>query len=384
MEHNQKSPVEPIKSSSNYFGAEHQNNFVVLDDAEHVIGVHPGNGNSLIFENIKNGLTVEFGERIYPHNYITSLLYDQDSGSLFSGDNYGYLVQYKVNTANKTCEEVKYYGYIGIGGIMSCARFMHFVFFGGWRKIRVMDLSTDKLLPGHLKTLIDSIYSLQVCKKNEKEIYLAVSGWGEESPDVKNELLDISGLLSNDPVIFQKKYFESSNNYDETILGHKVFIKSQADKIKSLELERDSYKQKYNEIKSEYDDLKKKHEHFQKQNTELTKDYETLKVKFDIKHRQFFRKISILYNQNKRRTNLIKQKSLIGKRSFDEMEPLVTIRKMREDIQKEKHLNRQLQDTVYTTIDQRRAAKDESRVLRVEMDTVKSDLKNIREVVDQM
>ena len=107
-------------------------------------------------------------------------------------------------------------------------------------------------------------------------------------------------------------------------------------------------------------------------------------MEFDIKHQQMIKIISILHNQNKRITNIIKKNSLIGKRSFDKIDPLVTIRKMREDIQQEKDLNRQLQETVYTTIDQRRAAKDESRVLRVELDTVKSDLRSIREVVDQM
>ena len=40
MEHNQISPVKPIKSSTSELAVMYENNFVVLDDAKHVIGVN--------------------------------------------------------------------------------------------------------------------------------------------------------------------------------------------------------------------------------------------------------------------------------------------------------------------------------------------------------
>ena len=135
------------------------------------------------------------------------MVYDEDTGFLYSGDKNGGLCKYKVDSSKKTFERVKEYGYLGIGEISSFHPFMHFVFFGGDNtQIKVLDLSTDELLLGHLETSITWICSLQVCLKSQDKIYLAVSGSDTDYSDDKNDLFDLTDILPKDPVIIQK-YF---------------------------------------------------------------------------------------------------------------------------------------------------------------------------------
>ena len=70
MNQNQKTSIEPINVSSSEFGVEFENQFVVLDDAKHVIGVNGNNGNNLILENLENGSTVEFKGSYLTDDYI--------------------------------------------------------------------------------------------------------------------------------------------------------------------------------------------------------------------------------------------------------------------------------------------------------------------------
>ena len=171
MNHNQDTPVEQIKSSSSKFGVKYDNQFVVLDDAKHVIGVDAGDRSNLIFENIENQKADKVGGSQSSQNYISTLVYDKDTGSLYTGDDNGHLHQYKIDKASKSCQRVKKYGDLGIGEITSSHRFLQFVFFGGDQsKIKVLDLSTDELLPGWLQTSPRFIYSLQVCVKRPNEI----------------------------------------------------------------------------------------------------------------------------------------------------------------------------------------------------------------------
>ena len=161
MNQNQKTSIEPINVSSSEFGVEFENQFVVLDDAKHVIGVNGNNESNLILENLENGSTIEFKGGSYTDDFISTLVYHEKIGFLYGGNYYGYLYKYKLDTKNKTCELVKYLGNLKIGWIRSSHRFLHFVFFGGDQsKIKVLDLSTDKLLPGCLETSIKDIYSL--------------------------------------------------------------------------------------------------------------------------------------------------------------------------------------------------------------------------------
>ena len=384
MEHDQKTPVEPIKSSSSKFGVMYENQFVVLDDAKHVIGVDPGDTTNLILKNVENGSKVKFGGNDFSKFYISTLVYDEDTGSLYSGDSNGQLIQYKVDTANLTFEKVKDYGDLGIGWITSSHRFLHFVFFGGNDgKIRVLDLSTGNLLSGHIDTSIKDIRSLQVCLKNLKQIYLTVSGYESDYSNDKTDLFDITDFLLKDLIIFENTLPENSKNKNKTISKLQIGTKSQVDTIKKLTKKYKKYKTMYSDIKQKYDDLKKKHDTLRNKNKIIKKAYKTLKMESDRKYDQFTRKMNLLYQHRSNRTTIGNKMPLIGSGLFDETDPLVIIRDLKEDIEEQKYEYRQLQNSIYIAINQRRAAEEESRELEVELGNVRNQIVTIQQVLGQ-
>ena len=209
MEHYQETPVEPIKSSTSEFGVENQNHFVVLDDSKHIIGLDADDLTKMILEDVDKGSKVEFGLSTSTHDLITSLLYDEDAGSLYIGNGDGHLRKYKLDIANQICKEVKDFGKLGIRAITSSHRFLHFVFFGGSDgKIRVLDLLRGKLLRECFMTSIKSIISLQVSVESAQKIYLAVSGNKPNYSNDKTDLFDLSDFLKD--IKIPDHYFSKS------------------------------------------------------------------------------------------------------------------------------------------------------------------------------
>ena len=97
MEHNQKTSIKPINASSSEFGQEKEKNFVVLEDGKHVIGLDANDPSKLILENLKTGKADKFEGDQSDENYITTLMYDKDKGFLYTGDDCGKLLKYKVD-----------------------------------------------------------------------------------------------------------------------------------------------------------------------------------------------------------------------------------------------------------------------------------------------
>ena len=382
MQHDQETPVMLTNVSSSGFVVHFKNNFVVLDDAEHVIGVDKEDPSKLILENVENGSILDLGGLKSFDFSILILVYDEESGSMYSGDLNGHIIKHKVDTFNQIRKKVKYYGHLGIGSIYSSARFMQFVFFGGNKgKIGVLDLSTGKLIPMDIETSIKDIYSLQVCVKSCNEIYLAVSGEYPDYSQDKTDLFDLSGLLGNDPIILRKFASEYLNN--ETSLNQNRSIMSKSYMIRKLTRERDEYKAKFNKMESKYNDLKVKYDNVLKEKEKMVKTYNAFKKETEIKTRHFVKKIKIIYNHKSTRTtigdyNLVDRNGL-----FDETDPLVIIRDLKEDLKDANHENRQLQNSMYNAIRQRREAEEESRVLHIEFDTLGNNLDTVKEVVRQ-
>ena len=239
MQHNKKTSIKPIFTSSSKFGVEYENQFVVLDDGKHIIRVDGSNLTKLIIENVENRKADKFGWNDSSFNYITTLVYDETTGCLYTGDCNFHLYKYKIDTTNKTCQRVKDYGDLGIDRMTSSHRFLHFVFFGGDRgRIRVLDLSTGKLLLGSLETSIWHIYSLQVCVKKIDQIYLAVSGRYPNYSDDKTDIFDVRGLFTNNQVTLQN--YLSKNSMDEIdTLEQTSTSKFQKDKTQKLKQVRD-------------------------------------------------------------------------------------------------------------------------------------------------
>ena len=102
MNTNQKTPLEPINASSSEFGVKYENQFIVLDDAKHVIGVDPKDARNLILENIENGKADRFRWRNSSHIYITSLVYDKKTESLYNGDGFDQLYKYRLDKTSKS------------------------------------------------------------------------------------------------------------------------------------------------------------------------------------------------------------------------------------------------------------------------------------------
>ena len=201
MEHNQDTSIKPINASSSKILVSKENQFVVLDDAKHFIGIDASDAKNLILINIENQKADKFKLCEYNYNYITNLLYDRKTGSLYTGDRRGHLCKYKINKTSKSLKKVKAYGNFGLIEITSSNRFMNFFFFGGFReKIKVLDLSTDDFLSGHLKTSIKWIRSFHVYVR-KKQIYLSVSGIDPVFPCYKTDLFDLTDLLPKDQMI---------------------------------------------------------------------------------------------------------------------------------------------------------------------------------------
>ena len=257
MEHNQRANIEPINISSSIFGVEYENQFVVLEDSKHVIGVDPNDGRNLIFENVETQKAFKFRCSESTYYLIVTLVYVEKTGSLYTGDRDGHLQKYKIDEANKTFQKVKNYGKIGIDLIYSSQRFLHLVFFGGNEsQIKVLDLSTSKLLPGRLETAIEYIYSIQVCVISHNQIYLAVFGTDTHYSDDKTDLFEVSGLLLNSPVVIKNYLFEFLFDEYDTFRDLRSTIKSQKETIHRLTQKRDSYKDELKEMLTKYNDLK--------------------------------------------------------------------------------------------------------------------------------
>ena len=382
MNGNRETLVGPIKVSSNKFGVLYENKFVLLGDAEHFIGLNPTDAKILILENVVKGSKVEFGGSSLFNFYISTMIFDEDTGSLYRGDNHGQLVQYKVNTASQTCEEVRDYGKLGIGEITSSHRFLHFIFFGGSDgKIRVLDMSTCEFLPGHIDTSISKIISLQVCVKTQKEIYMAVSGEKPDYSNDKTDLFDISGLLSKDPVMLRKFLSNYPINRKKTNSKLQSKMKSQADSIKKLTQERDSYKVKLNEMTLKYNKLKKKYDELRNKNKDIKKAYKKLKIDSEIKQKEFTKKMNLLYQHRNKRTTIGNKMPLIGSGLFDQIDPLVIIRDLKEDLEEKKYKYKKLEGSMYDVLAEKKTVDQESQAKDDRINLLKNELATIKQVV---
>ena len=377
MEHNKFTSVEPINTSLSKFGVNYENQFVVLDDGKHVIGVDGSDGSKMILENVENGSNVKFEGSNSSFNNITNLFYDEDTGFLYSGDRNGHLSKYKIDTTTKNCQKVREYRNLRIGWINSSHRFLNFVFFvGDESKIRVLDLSTGELLPGCLETAIKCICSLQVCVKSHDQIYLAVSGGLSDYSDDKTDLFDVSGLLPNDPVVIQKFLTEYSIDQIETFLEQKIIIKSQAETIQKLTNKYKNYEAKFTNIQSIYD-------HLHKHNKELIEEYKKLKKESETKYQRFSRKINILYQQ-KRKTSIIRAFGKIIKNGlFYENDPLVTMTNLMRDLKEKEKIIKKKKNTIYDIICCFKETEEEARRLRVNLHATETKMLQMDEVIRQ-
>ena len=208
MQQTSNKKVSPFYSSITRFGVELENNFVFSTDAKHLIGVDGTDSTRIIVEDISTGSSFSFGR----HSHVVStLVFDDDSSTLLAGDCDGIMIQYNLDLAKKKCVQVKSFGDLEIGWVLSSFRLKGFVFFGGYRnRIRALDLSSNTMLPGHVETAVAWVHSLQVCVVNASRVYLAMVGFNTEYSSSKSDLYDIGELLKNRSL--PKKLVQSSKD----------------------------------------------------------------------------------------------------------------------------------------------------------------------------
>ena len=355
MNHNQKSPVEHIKSSLCKFGVSYDDQFVLLDDAKHIIGVDGSDPSNLIVENIENRKADKFRGSQSFYNYISTLVYDKDTGSLYAGYKKGHLKKYKVDTASKSCQRVKDYGDIGIGEITSSHRFLDFVFFEGKSRIKVLDLSTGELLPGCSQTSIGLINSLHVCVKSPNEIYLAVSGRNDNYSKNNTDLFDVIRLFPKKSVILRKYFSEKSINKIQSILPQPRIIKSQKKKIQKLTKKRDSYKADLDQMHSTNNDLKNNHDQLHRKIEKLKETNQPQNTQSKINY-----------------TVTITQRNFRFKNGqYLQTHLLVMTQQPKQKIQQDNHISKKHQNILYNELQAGTRVKDQAHNLTMTLDASK-------------
>lgn len=357
--------------SSNQFGVDNENNFLVLNRNNHVIGVDSGDLTRLILEDVSTGESVKFGAHT---DVIYALAYHDDSNTLLVADKNSHVIEYRISLQDKSCTTVKEYGNIGIGSIYSSFIFLNFVFFAGTKKkVRVFDLTCKKLLPGHIETAIGLIYSLQVCLVEKSRIYLAVSGAFPKYTPTKTDLFDLGGLLQNVHIPSQlfdddKRSLSKAKEAQEKLLeaNNKICLLEQ--KIQKLEnkLKTNENKNllliKNQELDTKLASLQKILEKQKEINLKLKDENMNLKesnkkllhsiINADFKINTFVKKITILNQHKAKHRTTGFNVSDKGHFLLQETDPFVIIANLKEDLADLKFDNNNIQNTLTFVLNQ--------------------------------
>ena len=237
--------VSPFYTSSSQFGVYYENNFVFTDDGKHLIGPDAGDCTRVRVEDITTGSSFSLGNY---SDVIYTLTFDQDTGTLLVGYWQKHLVQYDLDLVKRKFRQVRDFGDIGIGSVLSSFRFMQYVFFGGSINIlKVFDLSSKGMLPGHIETGIKEINSLQVCAVDKSRIFLSVVGSECNYSSDKSDLYDISDLMKS--VTIPKEMVEpfeyvsvsDLKSKEAELIQAKKTISQQEDRISKLSYQKKAF-----------------------------------------------------------------------------------------------------------------------------------------------
>ena len=350
-----------------------ENYFLVLPDGRTVIGADASDRTKLIMEDITQGNRTEIATH---GGIILTLLFDPRTETLLVGDQSRHVKQYKRE--NKSFTLVKDYGDVGVDWIWSSAKVGEFAIFGGDNhSLIAIDIKNQTLLKGSLKTAYKSVYSLQVCFTNNHKLLLAVSGSDPNfSPD-KSDLFDVTCLSVDDPNLREVFPFKDLSQANKTILNLQMTIQAQQETINKLTRKCEKYQTNLEEIQFKNKDVLD-----QNKNT-LTKSYNHLKTQSEIKNKEFTKKINLLNQHKSKRTTIGTKKSLIGTGLFDETDPLVIIRDLREDLDQEKDKNRQLENSIFNAIALRRQVEEDARVINQQLKAARNRNREFHEVLSQ-
>ena len=274
--------VFPFYTSSSQFGVFFENNFVFTDDGKHLIGVDAGDSTRVRVEDITTFSSFSFGKQ---SNVISTLICDQDSGTLLAGDFDGHLVQCDLDLVNKKARRVRDFGDsgdLGVGSVFSSSRFMQFVFFGGTKRLKVFDLSSKEMLPGHIETGVQSIFSVRVCAVDKSRIFLTAVGLNYKYSSNKSDLYDLSDLITSVTVpnemfeVFKYVSVSDLKSKEKELIQIKRTISQQEDRIQKLSNKNRSISVLEKKVK----DLEQKLTQKQSQHQSLLDEHQTLQDKY--------------------------------------------------------------------------------------------------------
>ena len=100
----------------------------------------------------------------------------------------------------------------------------------------------------------------------------------------------------------------------------------------------------------------------------------------DRKYDQFSRKMNLLYQHRSNRTTIGNKMPLIGSGLFDETDPLVIIRDLKEELQEEKYRYKKLEGSMYDVLTQKKNIEEQSEAKDHRINLLENQLTNIKEV----
>ncbi|MEL6803322.1 MAG: hypothetical protein AAFO91_05970 [Bacteroidota bacterium] len=166
----------------------YENSFLVLPDQRTVIGVDALDKRKLLMEDMTRQSPEVIGKFKYP---IASVLYDQDTDSLFAADRSGHLTQYRKTATPRlfglfkdavSFAVSKDLGNLGIGETFSCARAFDLAVFGGSEgSVAVVNIPERRLYKSKTKVGVGRALTLEVCPCTDSEVYLSVGGQASDS-----------------------------------------------------------------------------------------------------------------------------------------------------------------------------------------------------------
>ena len=195
MKSNPGEKVKFTNQTKNQFCAENENSFLVLHNGRTIVGVELNTKKTLVNEDITTSKAVSFGKH---EGRIQTLLYDEGSGSLFTGDCSGRIKQYKRGSSTHAFSLVKDYGNLGIEIVFSSAQVGGLALFGGSNHSLVaINIHERTLCEGQIKSPFYHTFSLQVCQGVGQKKYLSLGGTKSNYSSSVSDFLDVTEMYNH-------------------------------------------------------------------------------------------------------------------------------------------------------------------------------------------
>ena len=163
-----------------------------MPDSKTIVGVNSKSPNTLITEDITTNKAVSIGKL---KGVIYTLLYDKVTETVFAGDEWGHIKQYRRGDSNYGFSLVKDYGYTGIDILYSCAQVGEFAFFAGQENsIIAINIQERRLCRDKIQSPFRRTFSLEVCSTVDQQVYLSLGGYNLCFYYTVSDLLDVTKI----------------------------------------------------------------------------------------------------------------------------------------------------------------------------------------------